>query len=41
MSELIRLARYHPEREFLVRQVCPWQFQGFGNVVGVKIDGAR
>ena len=39
--ELIRLTRDHPEREFLVRQVCPRQLQGLGNIVGVKIDGAR
>ena len=25
--ELIRLTGYHPEREFLVRQVCPRQLQ--------------
>ena len=39
--ELIRLPRNHPEREFLVRQVSPRQLQGLGNIVGVKIDGAR
>jgi hypothetical protein len=39
--ELVRLTGYHPEREFLVRQVCPRQLQGLGNVVGVKIDSAR
>ena len=39
--ELVRLPRYHPERELLVRQVSPWQLQRLGNIVGVKIDGAR
>ena len=39
--KFIRLTRYHPEREFLVRQVSPRQLQGLGNIVGVKIDGAR
>jgi|HubBroStandDraft_6_1064221.scaffolds.fasta_scaffold58195_6 hypothetical protein len=39
--ELIGLTGNHPEREFLVRQVCPRQLQGLGNIVGVKIDSAR
>ena len=39
--ELIRLPRNHPEREFLVGQVGPRQLQGLGNIIGVKIDGAR
>ena len=39
--ELISLTRDHPERELLVRQVRPGQLQGFGNIVGVKVDSAR
>ena len=39
--ELIRLTRYNPEREFLVRQIGPRQLQRLGNIVGVKVDSAR
>ena len=39
--ELISLTRDHPERELLVRQVRPGQLQGFGDIVGVKVDSAR
>jgi Protein of unknown function (DUF4235) len=39
--ELISLTRDHPERELLVRQVRSGQLQGFGNIVGVKVDSAR
>src|SRR5262249_2988998 len=40
-SELVRLPRDHPERELLVRQVSTRKLKRFGNVVRVKVDGAR
>ena len=36
--ELVRLARDHPEREFLVRQVRPGQLQRLGHIVRVDVD---
>ncbi len=40
-SELVRLPGDHPERELLVRQVSSRQLKRLGDVVRVKVDGAR
>ena len=40
-SELVRLPRDHPEREFLVRQVGTGKLKALGGIVRVKVDRGR
>src|SRR4029077_13113377 len=40
-GELIRLTRNHPEREFLVGQIGPWELERLGDVIRIDVYRRR